>query len=236
MFYFNHSEILIEAFRPKQSDSIPSPHKSSTALHHDMIIICMSTDKAQTFCFYILFVAGADLGFSRGGGAGFQKNVKNFDDLFYKSTKLIFWAFRNHYKDPGLAKCSTPQTKFWKNYMPKKTYLGAFSKFWTKNCVFSARALPSNLVYIDAKGASKKILGSVSQKWRPQNSTKGGRFRWAWDRIPEKKCARPPFIPQLNPPLICGNNKQSSTILLPYLKTGRDKKFLFRTLVIFTYK
>ena len=34
---------------------------------------------------------GADLGFSRGGGADFQKKFENFDDLFfYRSTKLIF--------------------------------------------------------------------------------------------------------------------------------------------------
>ena len=31
--------------------------------------------------------AGADLGFSRGGGADFQKIFQNFDDLFFRSTK-----------------------------------------------------------------------------------------------------------------------------------------------------
>ena len=28
-------------------------------------------------------IAGADLGFSRGGGGGFSKNFQNFDDLFF---------------------------------------------------------------------------------------------------------------------------------------------------------
>ena len=39
-----------------------------------------------------LFVnkAGADLGFSRGGGAEFQKKIENFDDLFSRSIKMIF--------------------------------------------------------------------------------------------------------------------------------------------------
>ena len=36
---------------------------------------------------------GADLGFSRGGGADFQNNFENFDGLFvYRSAKLIFGA------------------------------------------------------------------------------------------------------------------------------------------------
>ena len=35
---------------------------------------------------------GANLGFSRGGGAEFQNIFKNFDDFFlFRSTKLIFW-------------------------------------------------------------------------------------------------------------------------------------------------
>ena len=36
-------------------------------------------------------ISGVDLGFSRGGGgADFQKEIENFDDLFFRSTKLIF--------------------------------------------------------------------------------------------------------------------------------------------------
>ena len=50
-----------------------------------------------------------------------------------------------------------------------------FSKivFDQKNRVFSARAPPFKLVYIGAKGAFRKILGSVIKKGY-QNSTKGG--------------------------------------------------------------
>ena len=35
-------------------------------------------------------------GFSRGGGANFQKSFENFDDLFFRSTKLIFRALLKH--------------------------------------------------------------------------------------------------------------------------------------------
>ena len=34
-------------------------------------------------------------------------------------------------------------------------------------------APPSNLVFIGAKGSSRKSLGPVGQKWISQNSTKG---------------------------------------------------------------
>ena len=49
----------------------------------------------NTFIHHIL--QGADLGFSRGGGADFQKNFENFYDLF-RSTKLIFRALLKHLK------------------------------------------------------------------------------------------------------------------------------------------
>ena len=49
-----------------------------------------------------------------------------------------------------------------------------FSKILTtKNCVFMARPSPSKLVYVGAKGAFRKNLGYVSQKWVSQNCTKG---------------------------------------------------------------
>ena len=37
-------------------------------------------------------IAGADLGFSRGGGghADFQKKIENFVDVFFRSAELIF--------------------------------------------------------------------------------------------------------------------------------------------------
>ena len=44
-------------------------------------------------CMYLNLSAGADLGFSRGGGAEFQKIFENFDDLFFfRSIRLIFRA------------------------------------------------------------------------------------------------------------------------------------------------
>ena len=58
-------------------------------------------------------LAGADLGFSRGGGADFQKIFQNFDDLFFfRSTKLIFRALPKHCFAPTLAKFSAPQANF----------------------------------------------------------------------------------------------------------------------------
>ena len=66
-----------------------------------------------------LLVAGADLGFSR-GGADFQKKFENFDDLFFRSTKLIFRALPKHCFAPILA------GKFLKKKQSKKPFLGTF--------------------------------------------------------------------------------------------------------------
>ena len=47
----------------------------------------------------------------------------------------------------------------------KKAVFGHFlENFDKKNAFFGARS-PSNLVYIGAKGAFRKILGSVGQNW-----------------------------------------------------------------------
>ena len=59
--------------------------------------------------------SGADLGFSRGGGGGgadFQKKMKNFDELFFRSSKLIFRALPKHCFAPILAKLCAPQANF----------------------------------------------------------------------------------------------------------------------------
>ena len=37
-----------------------------------------------------------------GGGADLKKKLENFIDLYFRLTKLIFWAPQNHYKDPIL--------------------------------------------------------------------------------------------------------------------------------------
>ena len=44
----------------------------------------------------VVFTAGADLGFSRGGGGGYSKKFENFVDLFFRSTKLKFQALAKH--------------------------------------------------------------------------------------------------------------------------------------------
>ena len=54
--------------------------------------------------------AGADLGFSRGGGADFQKILTTF--FFFRSTKLIFRALPKHCFAPILAKFSAPEANF----------------------------------------------------------------------------------------------------------------------------
>ena len=64
---------------------------------------------------------GADLGFSRGTGGGgvyFQKKIEHFDDLFFRSTKLIFRALPKHCFAPILAKFLKKQSK--------KPFLGTF--------------------------------------------------------------------------------------------------------------
>ena len=129
--------------------------------------------------------SGADLGFSRrGGGADFQKIVQNFDDLFFRSTKLIFRALPKHCFARTLAKFSAPQANFWKNSQ-KSRFWALFEKFWQKNRVFFGARSPSKLVYIGAKGALRKTLGSVGQKWSSEKVSKGGPFGSAGGRIPE---------------------------------------------------
>ena len=86
------------------------------------------------------FDPGADLGFSRGGRADFQKKICPF---FFRSTKLNLRALIKHYKDPVLANIYAPQAKFEKT--GKKAFLGTFWKLLTKNLRFSARS-PSKLV------------------------------------------------------------------------------------------
>ena len=53
-----------------------------------------------------------------------------------------------------------------------------------KSRFFGARS-PSKLVYIEAEGAFRKILGSVGQKWISEKVSKGGPFGSAGGRIPE---------------------------------------------------
>ena len=51
------------------------------------------------------YVQGRAQGFLE-GAADFQKVFENFDDLFFRSAKLIFRALLKHYKDAVFAKLS----------------------------------------------------------------------------------------------------------------------------------
>ena len=66
-------------------------------------------------------LAGADLGFSRGGD-GFSKNVRHFDDLFFSRTKLAKNVLKHLKKKPAFAKHSATQTRFRKKNRPKKCF------------------------------------------------------------------------------------------------------------------
>ena len=65
----------------------------------------------------------------------------------------------------------------------------------TKNRVFFYARSPSKLVHIGAKGAFRKILGSVGQKWISEKVPKGGPFGLTGGRIPEREGVRPPPPP-----------------------------------------
>ena len=117
-----------------------------------------------------IFKSGADLGFSRGGGADFQKKIENFDDLFFfRSTKLIFRALPKHCFAPVLAKFSAPQANL-KKTVKKAVIWPLFEKFRQKIAFFLARAPPQSY-YIFGK-----ILGSVGQKYISEKVSKGGPF------------------------------------------------------------
>ena len=69
-----------------------------------------------------------------------------------------------------------------------------------KNCVFFEARSPSKLVYIGAKGAFGKILGSVGQKWISEKVSMGDPLGRQVVESP-KKGASTPLPPPLNPPL-----------------------------------
>ena len=56
---------------------------------------------------------------------------------------------------------------FFKKYQvfEKTGQKSRFVKFWQKNRIFFGTRSPSKLLYIGAKGAFRKILGSVGKKW-----------------------------------------------------------------------
>ena len=100
---------------------------------------------------------GVYLGFSRGGD-GFSKNVRKLWP-FLSANKLIFRDLPKHCFAPILAKFCALHAKCWKT--GQKSVLKAPSgNFRPKNCVFSAHATSSKLIYI---GALRKFLGSIAK-------------------------------------------------------------------------
>ena len=97
--------------------------------------------------------------FSRWGG--FSKKIENFVNLFLRPTTVIFELSQG-----------TKMTLFWPNFLLPRQIFEKTGNFNQKIAFFVAR-FTSKLVYIGAKDAFRKILGSVSQKWISQNSTKG---------------------------------------------------------------
>ena len=140
---------------------IPSFFVQIFLSHHAELVFFKTT--VRTFCATCAVNGypcrgGSKIFSSGGGGGGFSKGRPNWFS-FFRSTKLIFWALLNHSKDPIFTKFSAPHAKFWKN-RPKKAFLGNFWKILTKK---SARAPLSKFVYIGAKGAFRKTLGSVTK-------------------------------------------------------------------------
>ena len=129
-----------------------------------MVGFRLSWLKKKRFCFKNVTrkIRGGSRIFSRGGERIFKKFSKILTTFFFRSTKQIFRALPKHCFAPILAKFCAPQANFWKNSQ-KSRFWAFFEKFWQKNRVFLARS-PSKLVYIGAKGAFRKSLGSVGQK------------------------------------------------------------------------
>ena len=76
-----------------------------------------------------------------------------------------------------LAKFSAPQANFFEKTV-KKAVFGHLR--------FFGACSPSKIAYIGAKGAFRKILGSVGQKWISEKVSKGGPFGSAGGQIPER--------------------------------------------------
>ena len=93
--------------------------------------LVFSSEKSTKKC---TLEAGADLGFSRGGGGGFSKILSTF---FHRSTELIFRALPTHTLVPVLGKVLKKQSK--------KGVFGNFWKILTKKTAFFWRARPPQI-------------------------------------------------------------------------------------------
>ena len=82
----------------------------------------------------------ADLGFFRGAGADFKKVLKTLSTAFFRSTKWVFRALSDRYKNPISTEIVAPQERFWKG--ARNAVFGHFlENFDQENCLFR-RELP----------------------------------------------------------------------------------------------
>ena len=112
----------------------------------------------QTFIFGLILSerknceqAGADLGFSRGGG-DLQKNFKNFVD-FFLGDQIDFLSSPEALKRTCFGQNFCPAGKIFEKQAKK----GVFRHFLENFDEKVARAPPSKLVYIGAEGAVEKF-------------------------------------------------------------------------------
>ena len=128
--------------------------------------------RANRYFKYHISYIGADLGFSRGGGGGFSKKFTTF---FFRSTKLIFRALPKHCFGPILWLNFPRGRQIFEKTVKRAVFWHFLKNFDKKSRFFGARS-PSNLVYIGAQGAFRKILGSFGQIRISEKVSKGDRL------------------------------------------------------------
>ena len=134
--------------------------------------------------------------FSRGGGRIFKKILKILVDLLFRSFKLIFQALSmKRVKRPCFGQNFCPAGKSLKK-QAKKGFFWHFLEIYD----FSARAHPSKLVYIGAKGALKKVWGPSAKNGYLKVVQRG-------DSLGRQGVES---LPTLNPPLFEGLSLNSS--------------------------
>ena len=121
--------------------------------------------------------AGADLRFSREGGGGVCGFSKIFE-FFFRSFKLLSRELSKAVNSPYFGKNFSAAGKiFEKKNRPKRRFWALFGHFWTKKLrFFGAPPLKISKNWRPRLGAFRKILGSVSQNWISQISSKKGPF------------------------------------------------------------
>ena len=122
--------------------------------------------KKKTF-YYLFTTRGGPRIFSRGGRIfkKFSKILTTFLFFFWVD-QIDLPSSPRAVKIPCFGQIFCAAGNFLKKKNRSKTpFLGTFWKILTKKTRFFGARSPSKLVYIGAKGAFRKILGSVGQKW-----------------------------------------------------------------------